>query len=53
MSAPSDTTHASKARDDWTISFLLYIWNIFQEKLSIFRTFEIELSEQNPTNSVA
>ena len=33
MSAASDTTHASKARDNWTITFLLYIWNIFQEKL--------------------
>ena len=33
MSAPSDTTHVSKAGDKWTVAFFLYIWNIFQEKL--------------------
>ena len=51
MSAPSVTTHASKARNNLTVAFLLYIQNIFQE--TIFRTFGIEPSEQDPTNSVA
>ena len=28
----TQTVH-QKARDNWAIAFLLYIWNIFQEKL--------------------
>ena len=45
MSVPSDTTHASKAKDNWTIAFLLYIWNIFQGKLQFSEP--VGLSFQN------
>ena len=48
MSAPSDTNHAPKARDNWTIAFILYIWNIFQEKLRFSESLGLSLRNKIP-----
>ena len=48
MSAPSDTTNAPKARDNWTIVFLLCIWNIFQEKLQFSEHLGLSFQKKVP-----
>ena len=48
MSAPSDATHAPKARDNWTVAFLLYIWNIFQETFQFSEPLELSFQNKIP-----
>ena len=53
MLAPSETTHVQtthvpKARDNWTIAFLLYISNIFQEKLQFSEPLGLSFQNKIP-----
>ena len=52
MSAPSDSNHAPKSQGQMGYSISSLYLEYFSRKIPIFRTFGIELSEQNPTNSV-
>ena len=45
MSAPSDTYHAPKARDNWTIAFLQ---NVFQGKLQFSKPLGLSFQNKIP-----